>query len=144
MNSDTRLRESPEALPTGNPRSKLEPHYNLIRELRRRRCTYKQVAQYLADQMGLLVTPSTIHSFVAIRAKRRSARPLEYELPPLAEAERTETTSQPVAGEDADGQNPIDRLRRRPAAPAKERRFDFRPEEKLKLTAPRKEGPKHE
>jgi len=137
MTSDTSLTESVELLPSGNPRSKLEPHYNLIRELRRRRCTYKQVAQYLADQMGLSVTPSTIHSFVAIRAKRKSARPLEYELPPLADPECSEATSRPIADREGDAQNAIERLRSRPAAPTKPPRFKYEGEA-LRLPAPSK------
>ena len=137
MTSDTSLTESDELLPSGTPRSKLEPHYNLIRELRRRRCTYKQVAQYLADQKGLSVTPSTIHSFVAIRAKRRSARPLEYELPPLADPECSEATSQPIADHEGDAHNAIERLRRRPATPTKPPRFKYEGEA-LRLPAPPK------
>lgn len=144
MNLDTPRTESLEALPSGNPRSKLEPHYNLIRELRRRRCTYKQIAQYLADQIGLSVTASTIHSFVAIRAKRRRAQPVEYELPPLAEPERSETSPQPIADAKGDAQNAIERLRRRPASRATPPRFTYDDGEALRLSAPRKEGPKNE
>jgi hypothetical protein len=67
-------------LPDKPPRSKLEPHRELIRELRRKGRTYREVARLFNDRLGLHVAPSTLHSFVKVRAKHRKR--LQFELPP--------------------------------------------------------------
>jgi hypothetical protein len=54
-------------LPPKPPRSKLEPHRDLIRELRRSGRTYREVAQLFQERLGLYVAPSTLHSFVKVR-----------------------------------------------------------------------------
>ena len=63
------------------PRSKLEPHRDLIRELRRKGRTYREVATLFQERLGLHVAPSTLHSFVKVRAKHR--KHTQYELPPI-------------------------------------------------------------
>lgn len=68
-------------LPPKPPRSKLEPHRNLIRELRRKGRTYREVAKLFQERLGLYVAPSTLHSFVKVRAKHRKRT--QYELPPI-------------------------------------------------------------
>jgi hypothetical protein len=62
------------------PRSKLEPHYELIRELRQKGRTYREVARLIHERLGLYVALSTLHSFVKVRAKRRQRQ--QSELPP--------------------------------------------------------------
>ena len=47
-------------LPPKPPRSKLEPHRELIRELRRKGRTYREVSRLFADRLGLQVAPSTL------------------------------------------------------------------------------------
>lgn len=54
------------------PRSKLETHRELIRQLRRKGCTYRDIVRILHERVGLDVAVSTIHSFVKVRAKHRS------------------------------------------------------------------------
>ena len=66
-------------LPPKPPRSKLEPHRELIRELRRKGRTYREVSRLFADRLGLQVAPSTLHSFVKVRARHR--KQLQFELP---------------------------------------------------------------
>lgn len=68
-------------LPPKPPRSKLEPHRELIRELRRKGRTYREVAKLFSERLGLYVAPSTLHSFVKVRAKHRKRT--QYELPPV-------------------------------------------------------------
>ena len=58
-------------LPPKPPRSKLEPHRELIRELRRKGRTYREVARLFEERLGLHVAPSTLHSFVKVRARHR-------------------------------------------------------------------------
>jgi hypothetical protein len=61
-----------ESLPEKPPRSKLEPHRELIRELRRKGRTYREVARLFHERLGLYVAPSTLHSFVKVRAKHHN------------------------------------------------------------------------
>ena len=49
-----------ESLPPKSPRSKLEPHRELIRELRRKGRTYREVAQLFHERLGLYVAPSDL------------------------------------------------------------------------------------
>jgi hypothetical protein len=69
---DDSLRQLIDAEPETTPRSKLEPYYDVIRELRRKRRTYQQISRFLAEHLHLSVAASTIHAFVAVRAKRCS------------------------------------------------------------------------
>ena len=70
-----------ETIPQKPPRSKLEIHRELIRQLRRKGCTYRDIVRILHERVGLDVAVSTIHSFVKVRAKHR--KQAQYELPPL-------------------------------------------------------------
>lgn len=111
-----------ESLPEKTYRSKLEPHRELIRELRRKGRTYREVAQLFEERLGLYVAPSTLHSFVKVRAKHRKRT--QFELPiQLATAES------PV----------LDRVSAFKAKPvvrtAKPSRFVFRENEPLTLTS---------
>ena len=68
---------------TRNPafQSKLEPYREFIRECRAKRWSYPRIATTLRTDHGLSVAPSTIFSFVKVRAKRRRL----YALPPADE-----------------------------------------------------------
>ena len=66
-------------LPPKPPRSKLEPHRELIRELRRKGRTYRELSRLFAERLGLQVAPSTLHSFVKVRARHR--KQVQFELP---------------------------------------------------------------
>jgi hypothetical protein len=68
------------SLPPKPPRSKLEPHRELIRELRRKGRTYREVSRLFAERLGLQVAPSTLHSFIKVRARHR--KQVQFELPP--------------------------------------------------------------
>jgi hypothetical protein len=72
--------------PQKPPRSKLEPHRELIRELRRKGRTYREVARLFHERLGLHVALSTLHSFVKVRAKHRKRT--QFELPPVGLARR--------------------------------------------------------
>src|SRR5271154_5709639 len=69
-------------LPPKPPRSKLEPHRELIRELRRKGRTYREVSRLFAERLGLQGAPSTLHSFVKARA--RHGKQVQFELPAAA------------------------------------------------------------
>jgi len=70
------LAESPQK----PPRSKLEPHLELIRELRRKGRTYRELSRIFEERLGLSVSPSTLHSFIKVRARHRKR--VQFELPP--------------------------------------------------------------
>ena len=112
-----------ESLPTKPPRSKLEPHRELIRELRRKGRTYREVARLFHERLGLYVAPSTLHSFVKVRAKHRKRQ--QFELPPVD-----------VAPGDSPSFDPIAALKAKSPLPRSTgRRFVFRENEPLKLTS---------
>ena len=110
-------------LPFKPPRSKLEPHRELIRELRRKGRTYREVARLFEERLGLYVAPSTLHSFVKVRAKHRKRT--QFELPPV----QLGTAEPPM----------LHRVKTFKAKPvvrtAKPTRFVFRENEPLTLTS---------
>ena len=56
----------------GKPfQSKLEPVAEIIRDLRRHRKSYRQIAQVLRDEHGIVVDRSTIWNYVKVRSKPR-------------------------------------------------------------------------
>jgi hypothetical protein len=110
-----------ESLPPKSPRSKLEPHRELIRELRRKGRTYREVALLFHERLGLYVAPSTLHSFVKVRAKHR--KQTQFELPQIEPSTRQTPESGGIAA-----------LRAKSLAPTrKPARFVFRENEPLTL-----------
>lgn len=111
------------SLPPKPPRSKLEPHRELIRELRRKGRTYREVSRLFAERLGLQVAPSTLHSFIKVRARHR--KQVQFELPPADVARDIVPT-------------PTNRLAAFKAKPtvqeAKRSRFVFRENEPLTLS----------
>lgn len=95
-----------ETIPQKPPRSKLETHRELIRQLRRKGCTYRDIARILHERVGIDVAISTIHSFVKVRAKHR--KQVQYELPPL------ESESKPITLSSDDVASRIAALRAKP------------------------------
>ncbi len=69
-----------DSIPQKPPRSKLETHRELIRQLRCKGCTYRDIVRILHERVGLDVAVSTIHSYIKVRAKHR--KQVQYELPP--------------------------------------------------------------
>ncbi len=112
-----------ESLPEKQYRSKLEPHRELISELRRKGRTYREVARLFQEHLGLYVAPSTLHSFVKVRAKHRKRT--QFELPPLELSSALSPALDRVAT-----------LRAKPVMPkSKPARFVFRENEPLSLTS---------
>jgi hypothetical protein len=113
-------------LPEKPPRSKLEPHRELIRELRRRGRTYRELASIFRERFGLEVAASTIHSFVKVRANHR--RQVQFELP-----------SEDVVGSSVRSMSAEERIAALKAQPAtksgRRKPFTFQENEPLKLVA---------
>ncbi|MEO8663192.1 MAG: hypothetical protein ABI693_32340 [Bryobacteraceae bacterium] len=78
------------AIPPNPPRSKLEPYYDLIRELRQRSKTYREIAKVLKDHVGLRVDHTTICDFVHLRARRARTQRHVEQLPPRTLTSSTE------------------------------------------------------
>ena len=110
-------------LPPKPPRSKLEPHRELIRELRRKGRTYREVAHLFHERLGLYVAPSTLQSFVKVRAKHRKRT--QFELPP-----------QELAVAESPALDRVAALKAKPTVrTSKPTRFVFRENEPLTLTS---------
>jgi hypothetical protein len=115
-----------ETIPQKPPRSKLETHRELIRQLRRKGCTYRDIVRILHERVGIDVAISTIHSFVKVRAKHR--KQVQYELPSL------ESESKPNSLSSDDVALRIAALRAKPIErKAKPKHFHFEESEPLKL-----------
>src|SRR5271165_384986 len=69
-----------DSLPSKGPASRLEPHLELIRELRKRGRSYREIAQLLADNFNVHAAHNTIHDFVRVRSKPGPRQP-KPELP---------------------------------------------------------------
>jgi hypothetical protein len=116
-----------DSIPQKSPRSKLETHRELIRLLRRKGCTYRDIVRILHERAGLDVAVSTIHSFIKVRAKHR--KQVQYELPPLEQESSVNTrmSSDDVASR-------IAALKAKPVErKAKPKHFHFEESEPLKL-----------
>lgn len=126
---DERLRTLLDQVPEKPPRSKLEPHLEVIRQLRRKGRTYQEIAQFFGEHLNVTVAASTIHAFVQVRARRRQHRQ-QVELPPTAVPEtETAPASSDVgitAGAESGAMERIEALkRRRPPEKPPKPRFEY-------------------
>ena len=154
---DETLRQLLDQLPVRAPRSKLEPHTEVIRVLRQKRRTYAEIAAFLREHLQLSVAPSTIHDFVKTRARQaRRTKTQPLELPPAGAAPweppagRSPVIDSPLpapapAPATDEGRERMRALRAQPPpapAPAKPSRFAFDPTEPLTLQPPLQPPPK--
>ncbi len=65
---DEKFRAILDGLPPKPPRSRLEPYWELISEMRNRGRTYREIAQVLDEHCRVSVAPSTVHGFVRARS----------------------------------------------------------------------------
>ena len=115
-----------DSIPPKPPRSKLETHRELSRQLRRKGCTYRDIVRILHERVGLDVAVSTIHSFIKVRAKHR--KQVQYELPPL----EPESTAKQISTDDVASR--IAALKAKPTEQkSKPKHFHFEESEPLKL-----------
>ncbi len=130
---DETLRKLLDNVPERPPRSKLEPHAEVIRELRRKRRTYQEIAAFFKEHLQVSVAPSTIHDFVKVRARRLPKR--VPELPELSVSRGPElqvgkpVEAAPIPGSTStrpDMRSPFQAVREQPAAtPPEEKPFQF-------------------
>ena len=109
---DPKTRSILETISDSPTRSKLEPFRDLIKGLRQKRKTYREIAHILNLNCGLHVNQATIYKFVRVRSNPNRRIPLQ--LPDIG----TNTTPPP---------NPS-------ATPGPRKRFHYDPEEGLTLS----------
>ena len=124
---DSRLQQVADSQPNKPPRSKLEFHREFIRKMRRKGLTYRELARVLRDQLGVPVAPSTIHSFIKVRARHRKLTQFELPSPESEVAASSAPDSVSVR---------IAALKSKPVSTdSKRRRFSFQESEPLKLAS---------
>ena len=79
---DERIRKLLDNIPERQPRSRLEPHIDVIRELRRKRRSYQEISVFFKEHLHIPVAPSTLFEFVKSRA--HPAKKPMVELPETA------------------------------------------------------------
>lgn len=121
-----------DSLPPKPARSKLEPYAELIRELRKRGRSYREIASILAERCGVTVGIHTVYNFVQVRGKAKGKTS-------TGERERTATSSNaPAANSPARGDVDarIQALKQRTTAaraPGAEKVFHYDENEPLRL-----------
>jgi hypothetical protein len=60
------------SIPEKLPRSRLAPYFELIDELRRRGCTYREIERILVDQCQFQISRSAINNFMRSQSRRRA------------------------------------------------------------------------
>lgn len=121
-----------DTLPPKPARSKLEPYAELIRELRKRGRSYREIASILEERCGLTVGIHTVYNFVQVRRKAKGKTSIG-EREKAAPSSSVAETSSPVPG-DVDAR--IKALKQRTTAaraPGAEKVFHYDENEPLQL-----------
>jgi hypothetical protein len=114
---------TPTKFQRGKPfQSKLEPVTEIIRDLRRLRKSYREIAQILRDEHGLTADRTTIWSFVKVRAHPRRVIT-------MADESVVTVKSASIAG----GRDAIAVLKAKPAPAPKKSLFIFDEDKPLTL-----------
>ena len=117
-----------EEIPEKPPRSKLEAHAEIIATLRRKRRTFREIAQFFEEHLAITVAPSTIHDFVRVRRRRgkRTAESGEEQSVPSRQGRASSATQDDV-------QQRIAALKRRGPPDQPQPLFTYEENEPLKL-----------
>lgn len=136
---DRKLRDILDSMPEKPPRSCLEPHRALIAELRRRKRTYREIINILAEKCDLRVSVSTLHDFVRLRARpaRKARQDRRLTKPGIARKSQVPSTTvqKQKSSTSDDVRRRISDIKQRSAAtkPYPAQRFDYDPGEPLRL-----------
>jgi hypothetical protein len=134
---DEKLRQLLDQMPERPPRSKLEPYAEVIRELRKKRRTYQEIAAFFKQHLQLSVAPSTLHDFVKTRARQARNRPpaaIELPAPEPKEAVHNEEAAAVLRPSKDAVRKQIQAVKNRFVASPQERpRFEFDPQQPLTL-----------
>ena len=118
-------------LPDKPPRSKLDPHAEVIAALRRKRRTYREIAEFFREHLSITVSPSTIHDFVRVRRGRRK-RNIGSAQDGVPSDPKALHRPKPSAA-DEDARQRIAALKRRTPAEEPQPLFKYEEDEPLKL-----------
>ncbi len=147
MIADTEMEEVFQAildsLPPKPARSKLEPYAELIRELRKRGRSYREIASILAERCGVTVGIHTVYNFVQVRSKTKNKTSTGEREKAAAPSSSVGRASSPATG-DVDAR--IQALKQRTTAaraPGAEKVFHYDENEPLQLQ-PSSEQPNRE
>jgi len=93
----------------GKPfQSKLNQYFNIIKKLREEGFSYKSIAGILKEQHGIIVSQSSIHSFVKVRSKKRIVYTINESNSSNVKLERWKNTQKEKAAEAFDFDKFID------------------------------------
>ena len=125
-----------DSLPPRRRRSKLEPYAALIRALRARGRSYREIVTILRDRCGLRVAVHTVHHFVQARApKKAKLRPSRRPASGTVGRFSTVSPSSPLSS-DEDVWTRIAAVKQRaPSLAAAPKAFEFDENEPLQLIA---------
>jgi hypothetical protein len=116
------------------PRSKLEPHLEVIQELRRKGRTYLDIADFFSQHFNLRVAPSTIHAFVKVRARRRKRPQIELPQATASAIEPAASATALVRGAESKVKECIEALKlNRVDAAVEKPKFEYNEKEPLRL-----------
>ena len=123
-----------DSLPPKPARSKLEPYGELIRELRKRGRSYREIAGILGERCGVPVATHTVYNFVQVRSRAKSKSGSVGR----EKAAMVRTVTQPESGERDGVAERIRALKQKAqstaAAPRPEKAFQYDENEPLRLT----------
>ncbi len=130
---DPRINKLLEEIPEKPPRSKLEPHADVISALRRKRLTYREIAQFFQDHLAITVAPSTIHDFVRVRRRRGKQNDVSTGEQSATRPNRVSASKLKNIRADVDVQKRISALKQRTPTDAPQPVFTYEEDEPLKL-----------
>jgi hypothetical protein len=140
---DYKVNEILDRLPPKPPRSRLDAHATLIEEMRRRGRTFAEIARVLAEECHLSTSPSNIHHFMKLRARKANlprqtgARSGVSSTVASPQVTTGSTVLQPTPSTDV--ARTIAALKKREPAPSPASEgFDYDPNEPLRLIKPGK------
>ena len=136
---DNKINALLDQTPERPPRSKLEPHADVIRQLRRKGRTYQEIAHFFAEHLGIKVAPSTIHAYVRVRARRGQHATIE--LPPDTRTKSFQVQTS-AAESEIEIRKRIEELKRRqPPKETEKRVFEYDETEPLELVTGERRKP---
>lgn len=124
VNVDQQIADILDSLPPKTPRSRLEPYRELIREMRRRGRTYREIAQVLGERCGVQIAASSVHEFVRRRARAKPVPSMEAATPVLPTAPVPQKQVEPASTDEM--RQRIQAIKERPAPAAREAKPVFR------------------
>src|SRR5262249_44479393 len=131
-----------DSLPPKRRQSKLEPYAALIRELRNRRLSYREITTILRERCGVRVGLHTVYHFVRGRARHPTTR-VATRSAPCRPAARSATPRPPISASEDRNHDVWSRIaavkgRGAPSTLATSKEFEYDENEPLHLIADRK------